>query len=97
MAPTENITDSDEHVLRVSASSSPQSLASAISHGIYDGKKVVLRAIGAGAVNQAVKAVAIAQGYVGQRGLSLVMRPGFTNVNMPDGVVSAIILRVFPI
>lgn len=95
MAPTDHNTD-DEHVLRVSASSSAQSLASALSHAVYDGRKVVLRAIGAGAVNQAVKAVAIAQGFVGQRGISLLVRPGFTTVKMADADVSAIILKVIP-
>ena len=87
----------DDDVLRVSASSSPASLASAISHALYDGPKVVvLRCIGAGAVNQAVKAVAIAQGYVAQRGITLSMRPGFTTVHMPDGQdVSAILMKIF--
>lgn len=86
-----------DDILRVSASSNPTSLASAISHALYDGRKVVLRCIGAGAVNQGVKAVAIAQGYVGQRGITLSMRPGFTTVRMNDGAeVSAILMRVFP-
>lgn len=85
----------DEKVLRVKGNSSATALASAISYGIYEGKAVVLRAIGAAAVNQAVKAVAIAQSYVGARGLTLVMRPGFTDVEMPDGVVTAMLFRVF--
>jgi stage V sporulation protein S len=84
----------NETVLRVSGGSSATALASAISHGIYDGKKVALRAIGAAAVNQAVKAVAIAQSYVGARGLTLSIRPGFTDVVMPDGTVTAIVLKV---
>lgn len=97
MAPSDVYEAGDnEAVLRVSASSSPTSLAAAISHAVYDGKKVTLRAIGAGAVNQGVKAVAVAQGFVGQRGVTLSIRPGFTNVNMPDGQVSAIIMRVIP-
>jgi stage V sporulation protein S len=96
MAPSDH--NSEEHILKVGASSSAQALASALSHAVYDGKKVVLRAIGAGAVNQAVKAVAIAQSFVGQRGISLVIRPGFTSVDMPDSdkPVSAIILKVIP-
>lgn len=84
-----------EQILRVSASSSATSLASAISHAVYDSKKVTLRAIGAGAVNQAVKAVAIAQSFVGQRGISLLIRPGFTTVQMKDAEVSAIIMKIF--
>lgn len=96
MAPTEHSSESGDtdRVLRVSASSSAPSLAAAISHAVYDNKKVTLRAIGAGAVNQAVKAVAIAQGYVGPRGISLLIRPGFTTVKMNDGDVSAVTLTI---
>lgn len=83
-----------ETILRVKGSSSASALAAAISHGIYDGKTVVLRAIGAGAVNQAVKGIAIAQSYVGARGIVLSVRPGFTDVMMPDGKVTAILLRI---
>ena len=96
MAPTEHTLETaDERILRVSASSPATSLAAAISHAIYDGKKVTLRAIGAGAVNQAVKSIAIAQSFVGQRGIVLLCRPGFTTVRMAEGDVSAIILKVF--
>jgi stage V sporulation protein S len=86
--------DMEELLLRVSGGSNAASLASAISHGVYDGRKVVLRAIGAGAVNQAVKSVAIAQSYVGARGIVLSMRAGFTDVEMPDGSTTAILLRI---
>jgi stage V sporulation protein S len=85
----------NEVLLRVKNSSPPAQLAAAISHAVYDGKSVTLRAIGAGAVNQGVKAIAIAQGYVGQRGLTLLVRPGFQTVQMPDRDVSAIVLKVF--
>jgi stage V sporulation protein S len=88
-----------EEILRVSGGTSAHDLAAAISHGIYDGKRLVLRAIGAGAVNQAVKSVAIAQSFVGSRGLVLSVRPGFAEVEMPnkDGTVdvtTAITLRI---
>lgn len=88
------ISTAEETVLWVKGSSSPTALASTIAHGIYDGKKVSLRAIGAGAVNQSVKAVAIAQSYVGARGFVLAMRPGFTDVDMPEGTVTAIVLKI---
>jgi len=78
----------------VKSSSNPQSLASAISHAIYDNRTVCLRAIGAGAVNQAIKACAIARGYVAPRGIDLSIRPGFTTVTMRDGDVSAITLLI---
>jgi stage V sporulation protein S len=90
-------TDTNELILRVSTSSSARSLAAIISHGVYDGKHVTMRAVGAGAVNQGVKAAAIAQGFVGPRGLTLTLRPGFETILMPDGKeVSAITLRVLP-
>ena len=54
---TESISpiSAEEPFLRVSASSNPQSVASAIAHAIYDKKEVKLRAVGAGAVTRQVK------------------------------------------
>ncbi|HEV2354344.1 MAG TPA: stage V sporulation protein S [Puia sp.] len=89
------VTEVEETILRVKGSSPANALASAISYGIYDGKTVTLRAIGAAAVNQAMKAVAIAQGYVAPRGLVLYTRPGFTDVKMPDNTVTAMVFRIF--
>lgn len=86
--------ETDEVLLKVKSSSAASNLASAIANNIYDGKKVVLRAIGAGAVNQAMKAIAIAQSYVGPRGKVLSCRPGFTTVQMDDGPISAMTLRI---
>ncbi len=81
--------------LRVAAKTPTAELASAISHAIYDSHKVVLRAIGAGAVNQAVKGLVVAQGYVSQRGLMLVNRPGFVTVEMDGEERTAVIFNVF--
>lgn len=89
------VSNSTETVLRVKNSSPPGSLASAISHAIYDGKSVTLRCIGAASVNQAVKGVAIARGYVAQRALDLACKPGFETVKVSDGEVTAVVLRVF--
>jgi stage V sporulation protein S len=84
-----------EDFLRVSASSNPQAVASAIAHAIYDNKSVKLRAVGAGAVNQAVKAIAIASGYVAPRGMVLSCRPGFMTIESRDGEISAIVFAIF--
>lgn len=84
----------EEPFLRVSAGSNPQSVASAIAHAIYDKKAVQLRAVGAGAVNQAVKAIAIASGYVAPRGMVLSCRPGFTTIESRDGEISAIVFVI---
>lgn len=86
--------DSEADILRVRASSNPASLGSAIAHQVYAGKPPVLRAIGAGAVNQCVKAIIIARGFVASRGYDLHDCPGFTTVEMPEGPVSAIVFRM---
>lgn len=83
-----------DEILRVKSTSSPASLASAIAYQIYDNKPAVLRAIGAGSVNQAVKAIAIARSFTAPRGFELNTQPSFATVQMPEGPVSAIVLRV---
>lgn len=85
---------SEEQFLRVSAGSNPQSVASAIAHAVYDTRSVKLRAVGAGAVNQAVKAIAIARGYVAPRGFDLSCVPGFTTIDSREGEISAIVFTV---
>lgn len=85
---------SEEPFLRVSAGSNPQSVASAIAHALYDNRTVTVRAVGAGAVNQAVKAMAIARGYVAPRGMNLTCTPGFTSIESRDGTISAIVFVV---
>ena len=82
----------DENVLRVSAGSNPQAVASAIAYSIYENRTCKIRAVGAGAVNQAVKALAIAGGYTAPRGLHLAFIPGFTTIESHDGNISAIVL-----
>lgn len=74
--------DENVYELRVAARTPTAELASAISHAVYDGKAVRLRAIGAGAVNQAVKGLIVAQSYVAQRGTALSFRPGFVTVGL---------------
>ena len=89
------VTDiSEEKFLRVSASSNAQSVGSAIAHALYEKPQVYLRAVGASAVNQAVKAIAIASGYVAPRGMNLTCRPGFTTVDSRDGQISAIVFTI---
>jgi stage V sporulation protein S len=89
-----SLPSTEEPFLRVSAGSNPQSVASAIAHALYENKAVKLRAVGAGAVNQAVKAMAIARGYVAPRGLDLTCKPGFTTIESRDGAISAIVFAI---
>lgn len=79
------IEDSNQEVvLRVGNSSDVKQLASSVSFALQDSRKVTLRGVGAGAVNQMAKACAVARGYVASRGVDLVVRPGFTTVKMRD-------------
>lgn len=66
-----------EEVIKVASSSDTKALASTIANALNDRSVVKLRAIGAGAINQSVKAMASARGYVAQRGQDLVFRPGW--------------------
>lgn len=76
--------------LRVKSSSVVNSVAGCIAKSIDDGKDVVITAIGASAVNQAVKAIALARGYVGVKGFNLNTSIGFASVEISDKEVTAI-------
>ncbi len=67
-------------ILKISAKSSPNSVAGAIAGLIKENGRAEMQAIGAGAINQAVKAVAIARGFVAPTGVELVCAPAFTEV-----------------
>jgi stage V sporulation protein S len=69
-------------ILKVSASSSPNSVAGAIAGVVRDRAEVEVQTIGAGAINQAVKAIAIARGFLAPIGIDLICIPAFTNVNI---------------
>lgn len=88
------MSEQEENILRVSAGSNPQAVASAIAHAIYENRQCKVRAVGAGAVNQAVKAIAIARGYTAPRGLDLSCIPGFASIESHDGQISAIVFAV---
>lgn len=72
---------SDEpNILKVSGSSSPQSVASILARAVVAGETPKVRAIGASAVNQASKACAISRGFVAPRGIDLTFIIGFDDV-----------------
>lgn len=69
-------------VLKVSADSKPKAVAGAIAAIVREKGKVEIQAVGAGAVNQAVKAIAISRGFVAPNGIDLVSIPAFTKVEI---------------
>lgn len=80
--------------LKVSSKSRPKSVAGALSTVVERDRKVVLQAIGAGAVNQAVKAIAIARSYLSPKGLELLTVIGFTTMIIDGAERSAIRFEV---
>jgi stage V sporulation protein S len=83
-------------VLKVSAKSSPNSVAGALAGVLREKGSAELQAIGAGALNQAVKAVAIARGFVAPSGVDLVCSPAFTDIVIDGEERTAIKLIVGP-
>ena len=72
----------NDFLLKVSSESNPSSVAGALVAIIKDNKKAEMQAIGAGALNQAIKAVAIARGFVASAGVDLICVPAFTTVEV---------------
>lgn len=69
-------------ILKVSSRSVPNSVAGAIAGVIRESGSVEVQAIGAGAANQAIKAVAIARGYLAPLGVDMICIPAFANVSI---------------
>ena len=67
-------------VLKVSSKSDANKVAGAIAGLVKETKRAEIQTIGAGALNQAVKAIAIARGFVAPIGIDLICIPAFTEV-----------------
>jgi stage V sporulation protein S len=82
--------------LRVSAKSKPNTVAGAVAGVIRDQGTVEVQTVGAGALNQAVKAIAIARGFLVPAGIDLVCIPSFSNIDIDGNERTAIKLLVKP-
>lgn len=82
--------------LRVSAKSKPGAVAGAVAGVIRERGEVELQTIGAGALNQAVKAIAIARGFLAPSGIDLVCLPRFADIEIDGRERTAIKLLVQP-
>lgn len=83
--------------IRVGSMTPVASLASVIANRIYEGNTVVLQMIGAAAISQGVKAIAVASGFTGNRNISLSSKPVFEDIRGSDGgTVTRMLIRVFP-
>ena len=71
-------------ILKVSSKSNPNKVEGALTNVFRDKGTVEIQAIGAGAINQAIKGVAIARGFVAPSGKNLICIPAFQDI-MVDG------------
>jgi len=83
-------------ILKVSARSRSTAVAGAIAGVVREKGRAEVQAIGAGAVNQATKAVAIARGYLALDGIDVICIPAFTDVTIADQERTALKLIVEP-
>jgi stage V sporulation protein S len=83
-------------IIKVAGRSRPGKVAGAIAAIIREGKTVQARAIGAAAVNQAVKAVIIARSYLTPDDIDVICIPGFVEVDLEGLERTAITLVVEP-
>ena len=83
-------------VLKVSTKSNPNSVAGALAGVVRESGTAELQAIGAGALNQAIKAVAIARGFVAPHGIDLICIPAFADIQIDGQERTAIKLIVEP-
>lgn len=77
-------------ILRVSGSSQTSKVAGAIAGVMREKGHVVLQAIGAAAVNQTVKAIALARGFLQEDGIEIAFIPEFVDVEINDKVRTAL-------
>ncbi|MGM9933538.1 stage V sporulation protein S [uncultured Clostridium sp.] len=83
-------------VLKVSTKSNPNSVAGALAAIIKEQNVAEIQAVGAGAINQAVKAIAIARGFIAPSGKDIVCIPAFTDIQIDGEERTAIKLIVQP-
>lgn len=83
-------------VLRVGSKSNPNAVAGALAGVIRENGSAEMQTIGAGALNQAVKAIAIARGFLAPSGIDLICRPVFADITVDGQELTAIRLLVEP-
>jgi stage V sporulation protein S len=93
---TENQEIGSIDIIKVAASSRTSAVAGAIAGVIREHQRADVQAIGASAVNQAVKALALAKGYLAEDGYQIVCVPHFVDVEIDGKIRTAIKFTVEP-
>ncbi len=93
---TENVDRSHIDTIKVAASSRTSAVAGAIAGVIREHQRADVQAIGASAVNQAVKALALAKGYLAEDGFDIICVPYFVDVDIDGKLRTAFKFSVEP-
>jgi stage V sporulation protein S len=83
-------------IIKVSGTSRTSAVAGAIAGVVRENKRAEVQAIGASAINQAVKAMALARGYLRGDGYDIIIIPEFVDVQIEDKIRTAIKFTVEP-
>jgi stage V sporulation protein S len=83
-------------IIKVAGTSRTSAVAGAIAGVVRENKRAEVQAIGASAINQAVKAIALARGYLANDGFDIIVIPEFVDVQIEDKVRTAIKFTVEP-
>ena len=81
-------------IIKVSSKSNPNSVAGALANSLREKDSIEMQAIGAGALNQAIKSIAIARGFVAPSVKNLVCIPAFSNILIDNEEKTAIKLII---
>jgi len=84
------------NIIKVSANSRTAAVAGAIAGVVRESRFAEVQSIGAGAVNQAIKAIILAKGYLSNDGINIICVPEFVDVEIEGKVRTAIKLTVTP-
>lgn len=80
--------------IKVAKNSSVNAVAGSIANAIRDQDHLTIQTVGAGALNQAIKAIALARGYLVPSGIDIIMYPSFKEVVIDDQIKTAIKISV---
>lgn len=88
------MTTTEIEVLKIANDTEPRALGGAIAHIVRAGRRPELHAVGAGAINQAVKAIALARGFLATTGQEIACMPSFMDIEIAGEDRTAIRLMV---
>lgn len=71
-------------ILKVSSKSNPNKVAGAVANIIKNKQELEIQTIGAGALNQAIKSIVIARGYLVPVGIDILCIPSFSDITIND-------------